>query len=120
MTLNAPQIVTSEMNITCSWGMQMPHAGSPLMRNHAPLADVNSERSMLGFSAEACLATFWFSNGFAAGFSLNLEEVWDPCAMQGQRHSDIWIFHTTHKLYGKTHYCIWCARTEFKDKDTQS
>ncbi len=112
MTLNAPQIVTSEMNITCSWGMQMPHAGSPLMRNHAPLADVNSERSMLGFSAEACLATFWFSNGFAAGFSLNLEEVWDP--------SEIWIFHTTHKLYGKTHYCIWCARTEFKDKDTQS
>lgn len=89
MTLNAPQIVTSEMNITCLWGMQMPHAGSPLMRNHAPLADVNSERSMLGFSAEACLATFWFSNGFAAGFSLNLEEVWDPCAMQGQRHSEI-------------------------------
>jgi len=79
-------MVTSEMNITCSWGMLMPHAGSSLMRNHAPLADVNPERSMLGFSAEACLVTLWCFNGLAAGFSLILEEVWDPCAMRGQRH----------------------------------
>lgn len=70
----------------------MPHAGSPLMRNHTPLADVNPERSMLGFSAEACLATLWFTNGLAAGFSLNLEEVWNPCAMRGQRYSEKWVF----------------------------
>lgn len=62
----------------------MPHAGSPLMRNHAPLADVNPERSMLGFSSEACLATLWFSNDLAAGFSLILEKVWDPCPCEGK------------------------------------
>lgn len=48
------------------------------MRNYAPLADANSKRSMLDFSAETCFATFWFSNGLAAGISLNLEEVKDP------------------------------------------